>query len=208
MATDTFNLTAGTQDGSGSLSGATYPSLASFATNDGNGTIYANRGFNGSGTYFVDNALMYFDTSTLPNDAIVTAAELEVVVIVVADTDNLSVIGEYYAYDGSPTVAGDITLDEVADAIAPVDISGIGLSTDIFTLTNVSNINKTGNTGLRLKVTKRAADAAPTGFNYIGMAEFEHATLAAPVLRVTWDAATTAEAGPKLIVVQANRQTW
>jgi peptidoglycan hydrolase-like protein with peptidoglycan-binding domain len=185
VPTDTFTATNGS-DGSGSLSGATYPTLASFATNDGNGTIYANRGFNGAGTYFVDNALMYFDTSGLPDDATVTGAELEVVVIVVEDTDNLSVIGEYFAYDGSPTVAGDITLDEVGGAFAAVDITSIGTGAEIFTLTNVSNISKTGNTGFRLKCTKRAADAAPTGFNYIGMAEADHATLAPPTLRVTY----------------------
>jgi hypothetical protein len=202
MPTDTFNITAAGQDGSGSLSGGTYPSLASFSANDGNGSIFPGRGYNGSTTYFCDNALMYFDTSGLPDDATITAAELEIYVISLVDTDNLSVVGEYYAYDGSPTVSGDITLNEVGGAFAPVDITSIGIGVEVFTLTNVSNISLTGNTGFRLKVTQRAADAAPTGHNYIAIAEFEHASLAEPILRVTYTVDETE--GPKLRVVRSN----
>lgn len=191
MPTDTFNITANAQDGSGSLSGGTYPGgVTSFSANDGSGTIYANRGTNGA-TFFVDNALMYFDTSSLPDNASVSAAELEVFVLDLQDADNLSIVGEYYAYDGSPTVAGDITLDDTATAFSAVDISAIGDDApEIFTLENLSNINVSGNTGFRLKATKRAADAAPTGFNYIGIVEFEHATLQAPILRVTYSVPT------------------
>ena len=198
MPTDTFNITVGGQDGSGSLSGATYPGgVTSFSANDGNGTIYANRGYNGAGTYFVDNALMYFNTSTLPDDATVTAAELEVNVIAFVNTNNLDVVGEYFAYDGSPTIASDITLNESSTAIGGIAIASIGTGTEIFALQNLSSISKTGNTGLRLKVTKRAGDAAPTGFNYIGIAEFEHATLPQAILRVTYT--TTPTAGQTLV---------
>jgi hypothetical protein len=186
MPTDTFTIpTTGGVDGTGAITGATYPPVTTFTNNDGIGDLYANRGYSGSTTYHLDNTLMYFTTSTLPDTATVTAAELEIYVTEIVNTNTLSVIGEYYSYDGS-TAVGDITSDEVGGAFAAVGLTDMGVGQQIFTLTNVSNISLSGNTGFRLKITQRAANAAPTGHNYFVAASDEHATQAGPILRVTY----------------------
>jgi hypothetical protein len=189
MPTDTFNVTSAAQDGTGALTGATYPPISTFTNNDelvGGGTVFANRGFDGASTYYLDNGFLTFDTSSLPDAATITAAELEVDMISApVNTNSLSLVGEYYAWDGS-TAAADITSDEVATAFSAVPLSGIGSGTEVFTLTNVTSISKTGSTGFRLKITKRASDAAPTGHNYVSIAGYAHATAAPAILRVTY----------------------
>lgn len=192
MPTSDFTATV---DGAGAFSGGSYPP-ASFTNNDGL-DVYTSRQFNGT-TYFIDNGFLTFNTSSLPDTATVTSATLEVFVTEIVNNHALSIVGEYYAWDGS-TAAGDITADEVGGAFSPVTYADVGVGQHIFTLTNVSNISKTGNTSFRLKTTKRASDAAPTALQYMVIASIEHATQPEAILHVTYTEASSGAASFQLL---------
>jgi len=74
------------------------------------------------------------------------------------------------------------------------NIPGSGLATVPFS--SVSVINKTGITSLRMSISKRASDAAPTDENYFNFASLENTTLAEAKLEVNYTLDATPPAAP------------
>lgn len=119
--------------------------------------------------YFITYGYMRFDTSSIPDGETVISATLKLWVDSVFDADGLSVIADWYDYGGNPSTSGDwVHTIASANAIAAVAISGISAGAyKTFTLDNVGNISKAGYTGIRVGLTARASDAAPTADNGI-----------------------------------------
>lgn len=128
--------------------------------------------------------LMRFDTSLIPDNAVVIAATLQVYVTAKADQDNRSLQGEWFDNANWPISSGDYALDVGTNAIFSVDITGISTGQVVdFTLANPGNVNKTGYTGLRLGI----SGGKPAVFdNRIVIASYDDATLQEPRLIVTF----------------------
>lgn len=184
MPTDTFDISTGGNDkhvgrfGSGSQ----YPPLGTI-THDTTSTLLLpeRRGANGTQ---VTVACMKWDTSSLPDDAIINSAILRAYVTSKTSNNNLSVTLDWYVFDG--TVA-DFSHNALTTAHAGAAISSLTTGTaNDFTLINVNNISKIGTTGLRLHISQLAGDAIPTTFNSVNIASYEHTTFAAPQLIITY----------------------
>jgi len=147
---------------------------------------FCSRELNG-GTFWVAVGLLRFDTSAIPDDATITAAELKLYVTSKGDADNRGVTAEWYSASNWPIDAADYTATAAATAHAGVDITSITLNSDLTMalLNPATNINKTGYTGLRLHV----SGGQPAGVNYVVWSAFDHATNIAPRLVVTYDTA-------------------
>lgn len=148
-------------------------------------TIYVERSYNGSTQYDITVGLLRFDTSVLPDDATVSAATLEVYVKSHSDTNTLNLCGEYY--DPGTIDSADWTAGEATTAFSTA-LSGITDSAaKIITLSSAAaNISLVSYTGIRLTISKRAADAAPTGNNNVQIASYDDTSFAEPILHVTY----------------------
>jgi hypothetical protein len=134
-------------------------------------------------TYYVYCGLLKWDTSSLGAGATVTSAVLKMYPTFKVNQGSLSLRGEYYAWDGSS--ASDHTADSTSGTTAfnAVTLSSITTSANNdFTLVNLSNVNKTGETKIRLHIT----GTTPTNLNELSIASFDHSTLQEPRLEVTY----------------------
>lgn len=194
MPTDTFTC-GDNDDGGGIHSSASYPPSGFTANGDGT-TIEIVRQLTGA-TYHVANGLFRFDTSTIDDSATVTAAVLKVYVVSVdMDGTGYQLIADYYDFGGEATVAGDITSSDTGNIITSVGLLSLTASAvNNLTITDLSGINKTGHTGIRLKLNQ---DTAPTADNnYVVIASSEDAVNPAPQLEVTY----TVPSGASMITV-------
>lgn len=184
MPSSTFSIATGTDDQTAYKSASVYPPTGSVARYTTVGTLYVGRNKAGA-TYEVDAGLLKFDTSSLPDNAEPTSAVLRVVPTFVANTDSLSFVAEWYVWNGTDS---DYTATSSNTAHAGTALSGITQnSSRDFTLQNLSgNISVTSYTYLRLHVTQRTSDAAPTGNNACNIAALEDVTYAEPQLVVTY----------------------
>lgn len=139
------------------------------------------------GSYYVYNILLKFDTSPLDNATTITAATLRCYVLSKFSPNSLSLTAGWYAWDGTSTT--DHTNTPETSALAGVTLASITTSSDNdFVLTDSAGfpgVSKTSYTYLRLHISQRAADAAPTGENSLTIASLENASLAEPRLIVT-----------------------
>ena len=146
--------------------------------------------------YKVRVALLRFDTSALPDDAYITGAGLLLDYTQSDHVNDLSLVADAPTWTG---VASDWT-NGVPSASSMRIISplhryspgggGINVSVD-----DVSFINKSGYSYLRLMITQRPGDAAPTGQNFVNIATREHATLNEPRLSISFTTTTPTLAG-------------
>lgn len=174
MTVDTFSISATANDGYAGRFGATYPNPATVLLETTQTTVDVQRSF-ASPNYTVVVGLLRFDTSAIPDANSVTAATLRLQVTTKTSANALGFCGEWYAW--TTAASSDYTNTPGTSAFAAVDIaSGIAVGQNDFALTNLGNVNKTGFTGLRLHVTQRASDAAPTGNNACFFADWTHAT--------------------------------
>jgi hypothetical protein len=153
------------------------------------GEIYVRNdfmGFGGTNQYVRGNIILRFDTSSLPDNSIVTAATLELrsVAGFYADTDNRSLQIEWLADPGTITFASDFNATPAASAKAATDLTSLAASTSYsWPLLNPDvNISRVAATGLRFHVD----GASPTAGNRIGFYSFDHATEPAPQLVITY----------------------
>jgi len=130
--------------------------------------------------------LLRFDTSGLPDGAIVTSAQLRLHVTGKASSDGRSFVAEWYPGDSWPIDATDWTLADASSAHAgtPLDVIATGRQTS-FGLQNLASINRTGATALRLHVSGSAT--SPTGANDLAFASFDQGILPAPTLVVSYE---------------------
>lgn len=174
QTTDIFNILTGTDDQRIYQFGATYPPGSGPNRDSGGGVIVAQRSF--TTQYFTDNALLRFDTSTIPDTATITGATLRFYASTFSNVNSLSLTGGWYVWDGASST--DFTGTPETTAIAAYPLSGITVSSDNDVVLSDSagfpNISKTGYTYLRLHVSQRAANAAPTGANSLQIVAYEN----------------------------------
>lgn len=188
MPTDTFNIATGLDDGRVVLSGAAWPPVtAGTAATEAN--IHCEK-TQSAGPSFLNNVvLVRWDTSSIPDDATITAATFRGYVTAKISDGARSMSIEYYASSNWPIDNADGTVTPGTDAHAGTLISAITLNADNdFALLNpATSISKTDYTGLRIHISGGAPGASED--NYVEFAALEHATLVECRLLVTYDLA-------------------
>jgi glucose/arabinose dehydrogenase len=133
----------------------------------------------------VRTALLRFDTSSLPDDATVTSAELRLYATEKADSDGRSLRAEWYPAGNWPIDAADWTSTDSGSAHAGTPLGSIIVGQEnTFALSGLDNLNPGGASALRLHISGGAV--APTGANDLGLAAGEEPTLPAPRLIVRY----------------------
>lgn len=135
-----------------------------------------------AGNYAIFDALLQWDTSSLPDDASVTGATLIQTVVLASSANGRNYEGEWFnwgtcdANDWTPIAANS------AFSVPISTITGSN-SDNSFALSGAgTNVNVTGRTYLRLHI----SGGQPTGLNRVNAALYEHATLPGPRLRVCY----------------------
>jgi hypothetical protein len=129
----------------------------------------------------VSNGVLRFDTSALPDNATVTVATLRLYVIAKGDADNRGLAGEWYT--AFPVDAADYSAVSANSALNGYDITALptGAYANL-ALQNLSNVSKTGSTGVRLHIN----GAAPSGDNSVQVSSLEGVSTQRPQLVVTY----------------------
>lgn len=186
MPTDTFSISSNTDDQIVYKSAAGYPPGGSVTRSSTGTTIQIVRSLQaGNGTLM--NTLLRFNTSALPDNAVISSVVLKLHTVSKNDTNSLSVVAGWYSWNetDSDYTATPETSAHTGTTIASITVGAV----KDYTLSDSAgwpNISKTGLTYLRLHVTQRAADASPTGSNQVEFAAREHSTLPEPQLLVTY----------------------
>lgn len=183
MPTSTFSIALSGDDQRVSKSSSSYPPSGAVIRNTTGISVIAERYAAGTNAV-VAVGLLKYDTSSLPDDAVISSAFLRLQIISKANANTLSFVAEYYAWNSTDT---DYTSTPGTNAHSGTAIASVttGVAND-FPLQNLGNISLTGTTYFRLHITQRASDAAPTGDNYVEFASFDHTTLTEPQLIVTY----------------------
>ena len=185
----TFSVAADADDGSGYYFAATWPPNSGTFVDEPGAVLYAVKDL--SDFYYAEVCCMRWDTSTLPDAATVTAANLKLYVTTTPFTEaGRNLIGDYYDFGGEPTVAADWVLETSPSIFTGVLVDTIATGTVLTVpLTNLSGISKTGYTGVRLSISGAAAPAAKAAARF---ASREDATNPEPQLEVTYSEAAAA----------------
>lgn len=176
-------------------------------------TNYSNLGLGGAGNYlnmpyvrrskdtsyyYVNTGVWVFDTSSLPDNATITSATIKATPTQHYNQSNnaCSVIGEWYT--GPWATFSDIFVRDsstvTANAIAAVPFGNLANGVQYtFNLVNLDNINKTGQTKVRIHALCSFGDVPPA--NKIDLIQFSGAD-ANNILTVEYSTGT-----PRLIVV-------
>ncbi len=182
----TISIAAGGDDGRQRRTGAAYPPTGTGSPVMTETDVWIDKTFTSS--YSTNNGFVRFDTSVIPDTAIVTSAVLrmEANSMVNPDTRDLNI--EWYP-GATWASAGTISDSDFADVVGTganvTALSSIvnGANND-FTLSDPdANISKTGFTGIRMGI----SGGAPTGTNEVYFRAFEHTTQPESKLIVTYD---------------------
>ena len=209
MPTDTFAITAEADDGTGYRTAGTWAGIGSGTyTAEETTNLWISKTTNGS-EFFVDNLFLRFGTSSIPDTATPTGANLLLYVVSKgADDDSVQYSADFYDFGGEPSVAGDWEQTSSGDAILTLDPDALTTSAvNTIALTGLSGINLSGITGIRIAPKTTTQPSFST--NNIEFAAFE-AAQQEPRLEVTYDVGVdpAGEAGPTLIKLIGNRQRW
>lgn len=184
MPTSTFSIAAGADDARAySNFPATYAAQV-YSAHDTTGLAQGpQRGASG-GTFYTDVGLLRFNTSALPDTAVITAATLKLYMLSFSNANSRNLVGEYYAWTGS--ASSDWTLTAPASPILSFSLSSLVASvTNDIALTDFSGISKTGNTSIRLHV----SGGQPAGDNTCNYWTYESSN-PEPQLAVTYTLGT------------------
>ena len=190
MPTDTFSITANSNDGHGRRGPtATWAGIGAGAYSDeqyGTGIVVVQQTFDGS-NFFLTNAYLRWDTSTLPDSSTITSANLLLFLEGKGDPNNVTWAADFYDFGGTPSVAGDWEATSSGDAITSIDLTALTTSAvNTIALTGLTGISKTGFTGIRIAP---ATSTQPTGDNFTDFSSLESANQE-PRLEVTHTPAT------------------
>jgi hypothetical protein len=167
--TVTIPIAASLDDRHVTKTGSTYGTLGSATWDSAN--MYVKTVRSSASGVEVTNGLLKFDTSIIPDAATVDAATLRGYVENKASAYSLDLRGEYYEWDGSSASDHQTLATHGTTAFSPVRIASLYAgSLEDMTLENLSNIEKTGFTYIRLHIT----GTEPGGFNFVWFAAYDH----------------------------------
>lgn len=184
MPTPTFSITTGANDAkAGSNFPATYASLV-YSAHDSTSLAQGPQRTTTGGVFANDVGLLRFDTSALPDGAVITAATLKLYGFSFKNDNSRSLIGDYYAWTGSSSA--DWTLTAPASPILSAALSSLtaGANNNV-ALTDFSGISKTSNTSIRLHI----SGGQPAGENEFLYHTYE-SSQPEPQLEVTYTLGT------------------
>jgi hypothetical protein len=184
MPTTVYEIGMSGDDGDVRGQSSSYPPAGGDALNTTSSLINVSKNRNSSGVYTVRVGIVRFNTSTLPDNANFISARLFLYVTSKDDDSNRNLVGEWY--EGGSIDLGDYSNVVLDSAFSAVDIGSISVGADkAIILQNLSNISKTGYTGIRLHID----GGAPTGTvdNDVTFAAGDHTSLLAARLEVVWD---------------------
>lgn len=132
--------------------------------------------------YLIHNGFMRWSTSSLPDTAVINAATLRVYGTYRRNDDNRKITADYYTAWPIDCADYSASAQTNASGSAGWTFPSSNGTTD-FALTALSNISKTGYTGLRMHVT----GGTPTGENRFHAAAYDDTSLTAPQLLITYN---------------------
>lgn len=194
MPVDTFSTLAG-NDGTGFYQHTAWPPNPGTWFGDAATELWVAKSLAAT-IYSADITCLRWDTSSIPDNATITAALVQLYTISKVDSDNYSIVGDYYDFGGEPTVAGDWIETASPSIFSAADLSSVptGVVNEV-ELTDLSGISKTGITGIRLTL---STGTPVIGENNILFADAEDTVNQEPRLVVTYSVP------PSLLVVQSN----
>jgi hypothetical protein len=178
----TFNIAASADDEIVYRDGGTYPPTGAVQRLLDTTDIWADRGLYSGPSYRILVALMRWDTSSLPDDCVVTGATLRLRIVTINNNESRSATLGWYLRNGTDT---DHATIKETNPHAGTLLSTITNNTDNdFVLLDVdTGVNKSGYTGLRLHI----SGTAPTvGENSLWLAAFDNVALTEPRLIVDY----------------------
>jgi hypothetical protein len=168
--TATFSIAAGTHDQQVLRSGTLYPPNAGTFSRQATGAIVeASNNYQGSGGYYVRNALLRWDTLSIPDNATIKKATLRFWCTVRDPSDARNFVAEYWGWNGTSLTDWSGTLPAAPIFQAPVSNITSGAWNSI-AFTNLGGISKTGWTLIRCYI----SGGIPTGHNYVVISSFEN----------------------------------
>lgn len=180
-----YPTTTDANDGSGYYQHTSYPPSGGTFTAADSDTIWASKSSSGA-DYFVDNGFLRFDTSSVPNEAVIIGASIILHVISSQnESGDRSLEAEIYDFGGEATTSADWA----AQATSPNGTLTLG-SVVVGELNGITLdvpdtiINKSGFTNFRLTVSGGVPGAGQS--NDVEIAASEHTTHPAPMLAIQY----------------------
>jgi glycosidase len=168
--TATFSIAAGTHDQQVLRSGTLYPPNAGTFSRQATGTtVEASNNYQGSGGYYVRNALLRWDTSSIPDNATIKKATLRFWCTVRDPSDARNFVAEYRGWDGTSQTDWSGTPPAAPIFQAPVSNITSGAWNSV-AFTDLGGISKTGWTLIRCHI----SGGIPTDHNYVVISSFEN----------------------------------
>jgi hypothetical protein len=192
VPTDTFSVTASADDGQVEREGVTgaWPPAGAFSTFDNTTNLVIRKvQFTGTFNTCVVTGIR-FDTSALPNDAVVSAATLRLQTIAKGAGAGRSVQVGYYDPANWPLGDADWSgADNPGSDGGTFPFADFAASTqEDLALSNPTSVSLTGYTGLRLSVSGGAP--TPDEDHRLEFASLDHLTVTEPQLLVTYTSAS------------------
>lgn len=164
-----FSIAAGTDDQQVLMSGSQYPPKKTFSHQATGATVEASRNYQSDGSYCVRNALLRWNTSSIPDNATITKATLRFWCTVRNPSEAQNFVAEYWGWDG--TSQSDWSCTSPTTPIFQAPIANInGGAWNSVTFTDLRGISKTGWTMIRCHI----SGGKPRSYNYVVMSSFEN----------------------------------
>ena len=163
-----------------------WPPDQTFVDSQGQSSLWAWKQDQGASNSNASNIFLRFDTSAIPDGAVIESALLRMYATIdMEDANNVALVGDYYDFGGGASIAADWILTASPSIFSAVDLTSIveNAVNDIV-FTDLTGINKTGYTGIRLTLS-----AYTPNFNHDAavFASFENSLhYQEPRLTVTW----------------------
>jgi hypothetical protein len=181
MATTTaFTVAANADDAIASKTGTSYPPTGTTGISTTTPNIEPSRTYDGT-NYTIRVGLLRWDTSSLPDNAIISEAKLRLYVNTVQNVDSRDLTADWYTW--GPVATGDYSETAQTTALSGTALSGISTGGyREFTLLSPTTVNLTGYTGIRLHI----SGGSPTGNNYVQTTAHDNGPSQAAQLEVTY----------------------
>lgn len=167
------------------LNSGAYPPTTATVVNTTFTSNSARRTWTGS-SYGEQLVAMRWNTAALPDAALVSSATFAFDVTGKSDTDGLNLTGQWYNWSPAIDASDYAELNGSSAFAVPIASLPTTVTTTAVPLSDLGSISLTGYTYLRVGVSQRAGDAAPSGVNDVSLRMYENTAGAGPVLRVCY----------------------